>query len=59
VVAFFISVQANDHVIRSPKNERLMIGRDPIPQRRDRPNMNAGSFDEYISTLILPYIAMV
>jgi hypothetical protein len=56
---FLFSSQGNDNVIGTLKTEGFRMGSERILRRRDKPDMNAGLFAEYISKVFLPHIARV
>jgi hypothetical protein len=59
MIPFLVSSQGTDAVVRKLKTEGFRIGIDMILKKRDKSYMNAVLFHEYISTVLLPYIARV
>jgi hypothetical protein len=60
MISFLVSCQATEAVVvRKLKAEGFRMGIDIILEKRDKPYMNAVLFHEYISTVLLPYIARV
>jgi hypothetical protein len=58
-IPFLVSCQATDAVVWKLKIEAFRIGIDMTLKKRDKQYMNAVLFHEYISTVLLLYVARV
>jgi hypothetical protein len=55
-IPFTIFSQVNDKVIKQLKFERLRMGVDMIPEHRQKPYVTAALFQEYVTTVLIPFI---
>jgi hypothetical protein len=53
---FMVSSQVNDSVIERLKTERFRMGVDLILERRQKPDMSAALFQQYTTTVQIPFM---